>query len=237
MDFDPTELSGLGLPNKVWEVWLFGSHARGTRDSGSDIDVLVVVADEGDLELVETLRRSIPESATAVDFSTYTLEGIESILEPPSLFALHLKLEGVELLSRNGWLKTRLTSLQPYRHHHRDLATLRDLLRDIVESLTLDDLSGEYDTGVLGTVVRNAGIVLSDHLGRPDFSPWAPLRLQGGSHLCCPLSEAEYEALVTSRRASERGSHGPAVDYKSLLSLCERIQAWLDRSLEVVPVA
>ena len=191
------------MPPETDEVWLFGSRARGESDGGSDVDVLVVSA--GDAVPSRTRECLVREYGDGVDIAHYSYRGLATLVEQGALFAWHLRCEGVPIYRGTDRLAAMLSTMPPYRRHREDLEVLRCVLREAVASMACG-LTVEFDLGVVATVIRNAGIIMTDLAGVTDYSPRAPLSLAsipGTPRL--PLSASEYAYLASCRRASERG--------------------------------
>ena len=187
----------------VDEVWLFGSSAREELDEGSDVDLLVVCDSP---ELPQGFTECLMDDYGAnVDIAHYSYLGLARLVDQRALFAWHLRREGVPLDRGTDQLESMLGGMQPYDGHVRDLGVLQAVFDDAVLSLR-EGLASRFDLGVVGTVVRNAGIIMHDLFGTWDFSPAAPVRLgsiAGAPSL--PMDSSVYVYLCACRRASERG--------------------------------
>ncbi len=206
---------------------MFGSHARREAREDSDVDVLAISDGRALSEAsIDWLRSAYGPS---VDIAHYTYPRIAGLAAAGSLFTWHLRREGVPLNRGEGRLERILTNMNPYRGHVRDMDVLVTVFDDAVESLS-QQCAVQFDLGVIGTVVRNTGIIVHDLFGSHDFSPAAPLRLAtiaGAPQL--PITDQEYQVLQACRRASERGgrvpvSSGPSVVPQGGLA---KLQEWL----------
>ena len=209
------------------EVWLFGSFARGQSNGSSDVDVLVV-CEVGDLPpaTLGWLRREFGER---LDVAQYSYRGLQALAENGSLFTWHLRNEAIPLCRKTNRLEAMLAKMKPYTAHAEDLEVLRALFEDAAESLA-GQRAIRFDLGIVGTVVRNAAIVMHDLFGSHDFSPLAPMRLSsvpGAPKM--PIDEADYALLQACRRASERGDPvGRVVPLADLMdSVLEGVRQWL----------
>ena len=198
----------------VDEVWLFGSSAREETDKGSDVDVLVVC---GRSELPNSLIKRLKENyGDNVDVAHYSYSGLARLVDQRALFAWHLRREGVPLNRGAGRLKGMLQGMEPYDGHVRDLRVLEVVFDDAVASLR-EGLASRFDFGVVGTVIRNAGIIMHDLCGSWDFSPSAPVRLASiPAAPSLPIESSFYAYLCACRRASERGQ---GVEDRDVLAL------------------
>ena len=158
--------------------------------------------------------RELPQSVTEgllerygdnVDVAHYSYSGLARLVEQRALFAWHLRREGVPLDRGTDRLVGMLADMKPYDGHLRDLGVLKAVYDDAVASLR-HGRAARFDLGVVGTVIRNAGIIMHDLFGGWDFSPAAPVRLAsvpGAPSL--PIDRDVYAYLCACRRASERG--------------------------------
>ena len=187
----------------VEEIWLFGSSAREEADEGSDVDVLMVCSRE---ELPNSLTEDLSERfGENIDISHYSYSGLARLIAQRALFAWHLRREGIPLERGTDQLEGMLASMEPYDGHLRDLGVLKAVFDDAVVSLRKDGVQ-LFDFGVVGTVVRNAAIIMHDLFGSWDFSPAAPVRLALVPEAPpLPIDTSLYEYLCACRRASERG--------------------------------
>ena len=155
-------------------IWLYGSHARGTADSQSDLDVLVVL---DELASIDEIESSAVYAQNNASLSVYTWKEVTRMAEYGSLFLQHLKLEGVPLFetpSRRGCLRKVLDTMRDYELAHRDLKGFEVVLNDVAEAL---DSDGEetYELAVLGTVIRHSTILGCWLLKQPSFGRLEPI--------------------------------------------------------------
>ena len=88
------ELTRSLLDNSLEEAWLFGSHARGTARSDSDIDVaLIYTAEPDETELATITDRVERKFSVKIQLHTFTTEGFAA-----SNLAPQVKQEGLPLL-------------------------------------------------------------------------------------------------------------------------------------------
>jgi hypothetical protein len=212
----------------VESAWLFGSYARQDWCETSDLDVLLLT-EPGAKPLQPHFLGKWLNLPKDPDISYYTRDGIAKLLDPPSLFAWHLKLEAKPLYDRSGWLKNRLATLGSYRSHLRDLIVLRALLHDVIESLDEDLGSVVFDGGMTATIARNTALILTHLEGYPDYSPFSPMALKDHGEVPFPLSYEEYFALHTCRKASDRGVVSPTMPQNELLRMVSLIGMWLQQ--------
>lgn len=210
------------LPVSVDALVLFGSQARATATAESDVDVLVLSEDDPPV---------IPDFVfgdrvlKGVQASHYTRSGLKRLLSPPSLFAWHLRAEGVILFDRSGWYTWQVSRLQPFLDHLADLSVLQQVLEEAKLSLS-DQRSLLFDAGVLATIARNAALIFTHFLGRPDFGPMSPLSIASPAPVF-PIESEFYLRLIAARRAGERGGEAPSLHPEELLHATAQLEAWL----------
>jgi hypothetical protein len=137
---------------------LYGSVARGTEDSQSDIDVL---------ELVPSRPRSYKLGEANV--TQYVPAHLHVMATQGSLFVLHLRQDGVVLADELGVLRRALdayTAPTDYRHLWEQLAVAAGALDDGAYNFA----SHAAGLGRLGVyILRTAAYVRSIELGHPEF--------------------------------------------------------------------
>jgi hypothetical protein len=232
MDLDQTSALER-LPDSISEVWLFGSHARGTSLASSDIDLLVV----GDVQA--EAHPSLVQEALGLhsqpDVSFYTRGGIKRICEPASIFSWHLRLEALPLVCRVPWLSSCLGKLAPYTRHAEDVEINQELILDAIHSLSESATSCILDAGILATASRNITLVLSHFDGMPDFDPLSPLRARDHHSAPYPLDDRSFMYLRACRVAAERGADIPVGrGLQDLLDLGNSVLTWSRRVKEYV---
>jgi hypothetical protein len=156
------------MMSKDFELWLYGSEARGDVDGISDSDLLFV-ADS------KISPKDIPQESRDLlaigSVSRYDWNEIEGMAKYGSLFLHHLRLEGRCLDSSNTRavsLRTILKQLPPYQRVKSDVRAFHATLDDIRQSLQ-DDGSLIFELSVLATVVRHAAILGCYVSGHPTF--------------------------------------------------------------------
>ena len=210
------------------EVWLFGSQARGEARDGSDTDVLVVC--EGPAVPRAAWTSLETRFGDHVDVAHYSYRGLDKLVKQGSLFAWHLRCEGIPVCRPVDRLEGMLGAMEPYNRHTEDLEILCTVFDEAAHSLA-GRRATNFDLGVVATVVRNAGIIMSDLCGCRDFSPAAPLRLPRVAGVpALPLSRFAYECLSACRRASERGARlegGPRPRPDDVAAMLVGLRTWL----------
>ena len=191
------------IPKQIEDIWIFGSHARGDFNTGSDIDLLLV----SDSVIDQVAREYFTETfGPSADLATYTYKGLTQVVDRGSLFAWHLKNEATPLYTQGSRVKDLLNAVPPYTAHSSDLSVLIHLTIESLHSLKNSPNTWIFDLGVLGTSIRNTGIVMCNFLGKDNFSPLSPLKLGLlDNTLSLPISDLDYKYLQSCRKFSERG--------------------------------
>jgi hypothetical protein len=148
-----------------YEVWLYGSRARGSADDASDTDLLVV----GDVKRAPDVCATYPYPRICV--SHYDWVEIEAMWSYGSLFLHHLKAEGITLdppAAANGRLRRLLDDLPPFTRAAHDLMTFKQAATE-ARSLLEDYGWHDLELKVMATVVRHAAILGSYCAGEPDY--------------------------------------------------------------------
>ena len=235
MDIDKTGviLSPVWAPH-VLDFWICGSAARGDMDSTSDIDLTVVINDEVDLADLQGNPITATGNEVRWDASVYTLNGFRNLVDPPSLFAWHLVLEGRCGRESEGPAAALLKDLRPFEDHAEDLRILCQLAREAAEALDVDENTTVFELGVLGTAVRNAALVVTHFDGMPDFSRSAPLRLLDHPIVPLPFHRATYTALTQARKASEGVVAAPKLSHDQARQIASCVTEWISCCIQYV---
>jgi hypothetical protein len=151
-----------------FELWLYGSEARGDVDCISDFDLLLVADSEISAKDIPQENRDLLAIASV---SRYDWNEIEGMAKYGSLFLHHLHLEGRCLgcsNTRGLSLSAILNQLPPYQRVKTDVRGFHATVDDIRQSLE-DDGSLIFELSVLATVVRHAAILGCYVSGHPTF--------------------------------------------------------------------
>lgn len=164
-------ISKLKNDNKIRDIYLFGSVARGEQDQYSDIDILIVIYDCEENEYLDLKKKyaeilEIPSSW----ISMYRSNKIEEMFNVGSYFLWHIKLEGVLLYSKDSYLESLLKELPLYKNINKDINEYSAILSDIMNELDSSLLSIDYELAVLASLVRNTCIAISYMDGNMNFS-------------------------------------------------------------------
>lgn len=138
----------------VESTCIFGSVARSTADAISDKDILIVA---DDFQRRTELASIWKEKGWSV--SAYSPNRLRAVIRSGSLFAQHIKHEGIILTDREGWLKSTLKKASP-KPTYLDDARNSSLLALPIERFQDDCLiSDQLIVADLAFVcVRNYGI-------------------------------------------------------------------------------
>lgn len=206
----------------VLSLRLFGSHARGEADEGSDIDVLLVL-DDG------TVGPPLMDLPGKPDISIYSRDKLEQMFRDGHLFAWHLFLESIPYCSTRSeaWFRS-LGKPAEYREAQQDIAQFMGILEEALAGMASEDCY-VFEAGIAHLAMRNLGMILSYvHRGVPNFSRYSALQLP--KEIAPSISSREYEMLLACRRASTRGDIAvelPACEQVRQISL--PLKTWLNQ--------
>ena len=235
MDFNTTRLilSPTWAPH-VLDFWICGSVARGDMDSMSDIDLTVVISDEVDPADLQGSPITAIDNEVHCDSSVYTLSGFRGLVDPPSLFAWHLALEGRRVRESDGPAAALLRDLGPFEDHAGDLHVLCQLAREAADALEEGQSTMAFELGVLGTAVRNTALVVTHFDGKPDFSRSAPLGMVDHPIVPLPFHEATYATLAQARKAGEGVVAAPDLSHDQARQVASCVTEWISRCIQYV---
>ena len=149
-------------PVAEYEIWLYGSAARGDGDARSDVDVLVAGRASPDQ------LASLPYPPEALSLVSYDWDELQHMAEYGSLFLHHVALEGRPIGSNGGRLQRMLDGLGPYARADRELACFAAVLDDVEGALELDHVPA-FELAVVATALRHACILGCYAIGQPTF--------------------------------------------------------------------
>lgn len=148
---------------------LFGSAARNTEDSFSDIDLLVICKNRK-YHSICTVKQWIRDAlANNINVCIYTWHDIFAMAKKGSLFLWHVKLEGKIIFSKSNHIEKVLNTLHPYDNYQNDFDLYKALLSDVKSSWKQWGALCEFDFAMLFTIMRNASMLLCYRLGEPKF--------------------------------------------------------------------
>ena len=194
-------------------VFLFGSHARGTADAWSDIDVLGVPMD-GQAKL-RPLRDDLRErlGGLPVQLRLSRAERLEAHFDAGSTFACHLATEAQPVLDRFGLLRRLRQGFAPKRAGlSRDLDRLRRGLRPYHQ---LTAFNGHYELLYADcyAMARSAAMTLMVAAGAPTFDRRVLFERTADAYpALAPAAGriAQLEAAYFATRRSQGGAPIPA---------------------------
>lgn len=203
----------------IESVCIFGSAARGSTDTLSDKDVLIVADDP-------KRRRQLEGKWAGEGWSvaSYSPSRIRGMVRMGSLFIQHLKTEGIVVLDNCDWLANLLHSSEPKPNYKSDFQSALQLLKPL-ERLT----SGYWQNLMaadLGFVfIRNAGIYTLADRGHYEFSYERIVKELAGD---IELSRLEMDLLLRLRALkvayrTRNRSPGNSFDLNTLLEVCSKV--------------
>lgn len=209
------------------EVWLYGSVARGSHTSQSDLDILVLPRG-GAFEELPAAVNDLPQREFC-SVTSYSWLEIQRMAEYGSLFLLHLQLEG-RLLQTCGdglGLESILDGLPPYARKHRELNGFLLALDDGVQSLE-EGGDVRFELGVAGRVIRHASILTSYLAGSPKFDRQQAIAL-AFSHVNMRSEIPRALALTTEIRRRPAQSFPVLPPRQEAIDLFEMAKSFVGR--------
>jgi predicted nucleotidyltransferase len=182
--------------DEVTAAVLFGSHARGDADEGSDIDICLFTKSLP-LDALILVKEQANEfyADPRVAISAYTEPTAESMAREGSLFLWHLRLEGVVLVDKEGFLKRLLASLATYRGYRSELQLYRELLVGVQASFEDRKVLEAVDLHILQMIVRNVSVLFTYAAGQPAFGRKSAFRRARELHPNIPIDWETYNVL------------------------------------------
>ena len=173
-----------------YELYIFGSAARGEVAKNSDVDVLVIT------DQVEK-KSTFPDS-----WSVYSKKSIKKLFSQGKLFAWHLYLDAKCIhCSEPTTFLEQLGEPTQYEGLIDDFCSLSELLDDTLNEIKITN-SEVFEIGLIYTALRDIAMVASTVLSdRPCFSRYSPFKIP----LKIPLSQDLYESMIEARLTSTRG--------------------------------
>lgn len=203
----------------VESVCVFGSVARSSTDALSDRDVLIVANSPEKLKELSADWRSKGWST-----STYTPNRLSAIIRARSLFAQHLKHEGLIIADRGNWLKYTLEKIEKKKNYIDDARNSVDLalpIERIDSDILLKNCPFSADAAYVS--VRNFGI---NFLADRNILEFDYKNIVGLLHNEMNFNSFEISTLYSLRRgksayrdfAQNWDTDGSVGDLKELLS-------------------
>lgn len=209
-------------------VYVFGSVARGDRDSRSDVDLLAVVADgHGKVEEREVYSHVPPEFADLeAAISWYGRRRLETMFANGELFGWHLHQEATPLFEVEPVIEG-LGIPAPYRDAAADVMSFEKVLSGIPDQLRSSPENAIYEMGLVYVCLRNICMAASSKFcDRPDFSRYSPFKLYGIAPV--PITREEYDLAMNCRMAGQRGMQPPSAVSRSLVTdIHDRLKPWI----------
>ena len=157
----------------TYEVWLYGSRARGDADEMSDTDVLVI----GDAPPVPGFVSELGLVEASTSF--YSWQEVVAMWQYGSLFLQHLRDEGrlVRAWGSNpGRFRNLLATLPSFSRARQDLTVFRYAVAEAEESLREGGWP-DVELSILATVARHAAILACHCIGQPRFGRTTPFEV------------------------------------------------------------
>ncbi len=186
-------------------VVLYGSHARGTADSRSDRDILVV-ADK------ETPGMSPLSDAEASSISRYRWQEFVAMRDYGSLFLYHLREEALVLEGcREGIrrYKSILADIPPYGRSHESVVSFRTTLSDVASAIRFRDSTPEFEAAALAALIRHSAILGCYSIGELDFGRYSSVERFCDRQGLPGVYPEEYRLLYDFRLALSDGKVPP----------------------------
>ncbi|NJP30206.1 nucleotidyltransferase domain-containing protein [Microbispora sp. SCL1-1] len=203
-----TELIYPHLRGESIAMMIYGSRARGSARTDSDIDVLQIVKD-----------RPRSYSHGSINIASYTADHLTLLATRGSLFVRHLKDEGKIISDPNDVLSGILASYQPPKNYNR---LKRNLCLALAGTEALD--ADQYARGLLRMtiyVVRSAVYIKCAELGNLTFDRDQSAEIAGYPKLATLLRTDRYDHIRELREygyrlLEERPTDGIPRDLPSL---------------------
>jgi predicted nucleotidyltransferase len=209
-------------------VYVFGSVARGDRDTRSDLDLLAVVADGHGKVDEQEVSAHVPSELGGLEpsISWYGRRRLGTMFKNGELFGWHLHQEAVPLFEKDPVIRG-LGVPSPYRDAAADVASFEKVLSGIPNQLDASPENAVYELGLVYVCLRNICMAASAKLcDQPDFSRYSPFRLFGFSAV--PITHGEYDLAMTCRMAGQRGILPPLLVSRSLVTdVYNRLTPWI----------
>jgi predicted nucleotidyltransferase len=222
--------------DNIETICLFGSTARGDNDSLSDIDFLFIVNDCSSEELIEYKKDLCSQlNVPYYWLSVYEKSKIELMRMTGAYFLWHLKIEGLIIYSKNGFIQNILNDLPEYSNAKNDLFDYKSICQDIRQSILIDDSTLEFELATLASLVRNTCITLSYLKGKYVFSRVKPvLECQEILGREFPFSVEAYNELYKFRIKKARENDNSLITLKPSVHL---VKIWVEWTEKIIDLA
>ena len=200
----------MNVESGILNISIFGSYGRGSQDTRSDLDVLVICNDGAGTQSESAVRAEIARKFDeAPSISWYGEKKMAHFFSTGDLFAWHLYSESYPL---PGYISMAEMFGRPesYLNCRHDIKGLRDILRSIPDQIAQNPQNLIYELGLAYVCLRNIAMTASSVLCETAiFSRCSPFHLP---EIGQPISNADYDLLTQCRHASTRGAKAPEVD-------------------------
>ncbi|MCK4206221.1 nucleotidyltransferase domain-containing protein [Brucella pituitosa] len=212
------------LPLSILNISLFGSRSRNDFDRNSDLDILVVVANEtGKTSPDEVVDFIWSEFGKNPSLSWYGERKIRALFSSGDLFAWHLHLEARTLAGTS--LGSLIGVPSDYRSALSDIGDLQRIASHVGEKVIACSANAVFEMGILYVCARNIAMAASWRLSSPpSFGRYSPYHLP----IEFPMARSTYETMLMCRMASQRGISPPNVSSQQVLEAQKAIMMWSD---------
>lgn len=186
-----------------FELWLYGSRARGDADHLSDTDLLVV-ADHSEAVAHAVRGLTFPR----INVSFYSWDEVEAMRDYGSLYLHHVATEGRRLRASVSYperLPLLLGAVPSFSRARHDLTGFQRALTEGTQSLRHGGWP-DFECGVIATVIRHAAILGAYCAGTPAFGRERPFEAVG---IALGYSPRDIAALVGPATAWRKHLPGP----------------------------
>lgn len=215
--------------------YIFGSVGRQDHDDLSDLDILAVVADGAGMVDESLVIEAVPAEYRHLQpsISWYGGERLQEMFDNGELFAWHLHAQAKPLFDPQCFL-INLGTPRPYADAAADIASFVAIVDGVPAALDMEPRNSAFEAGLLFVCLRNIGMAATAVLdAAADFSRYSCMRISGVS--ACPLTAEEFDILMQSRMASQRGLKPPVTaTNRWVREVFGRVRPWLDEVVTAV---
>lgn len=215
---------------KIEEIWLFGSYARGEQDQYSDLDILVIMQDCKEEEYKRMKLQLSQNMGIPMEWiSLYEIHKIEEMAQKGSYFLWHIKQEGRMLYSKRSFLKNILENLPEYKGTMQDLNDYSIICKDIRVRMGDEYFDVTYELSVLASIIRNAAMAIDFLMGKRVYGRVTAIEvcnslLKGR----CDIPIDKYERLYMNRLYIT----GKSEHIEKMTG--EDVEIWLDKAERLI---
>jgi hypothetical protein len=204
---------------------LYGSYARGSADSISDQDILVI-SDEG--VAADSFR---DDASTKLSISTYNWQEFRCMADYGSIFLRHLRAEGRTVGGNEPGFEQYgqiLRYLPRYAKARENVAAFRQALADVASAISHADSSPEFEAAALATLLRHSAILGCYLINEDDFGRYSAVTRFCSNRGLPPAIAAEFPVLYAYRMSLARSQPWPDGSSYDL------VMAWTERTSRVI---